>query len=382
MRIYGQIPHLLKTVSTISSESLPLVSLIIPARNEAQRIGKCIESLKSQTYHRMEILIVDDYSTDDTVKISNDIIGSDTRFRVLDLKSVRKEKPGDWFGKSNAVQQGSRQAKGEWLVFLDADVVLSPEIVEKAVAFVSENKLDLLSGIPYFSCDSFWTKVVQPIPLQLVLLNLFHVNKPESRVAFAFGCFILIRRSVFDKIGGYEQVKEYIADDAELAKLVKRSGFQIRIVQAQDMLTVKMYDRLAEMVEGWSKNICLGLAQNTRIHSKTLKTLFILMQFIGVFILFLLPFLLMGFSLILGLLYNVSYWGPLFLFSSLVWLSGVCVQFMFQLRHGVGNAKYALLSFLGGAVVLAVFLDAPIRILFGKGIQWRGRTYFQKESRF
>jgi cellulose synthase/poly-beta-1,6-N-acetylglucosamine synthase-like glycosyltransferase len=330
----------------------------------------------------MEILIVDDYSTDDTVKISNDIIGSDTRFRVLDLKSVRKEKPGDWFGKSNAVQQGSRQAKGEWLVFLDADVVLSPEIVEKAVAFVSENKLDLLSGIPYFSCDSFWTKVVQPIPLQLVLLNLFHVNKPESRVAFAFGCFILIRRSVFDKIGGYEQVKEYIADDAELAKLVKRSGFQIRIVQAQDMLTVKMYDRLAEMVEGWSKNICLGLAQNTRIHSKTLKTLFILMQFIGVFILFLLPFLLMGFSLILGLLYNVSYWGPLFLFSSLVWLSGVCVQFMFQLRHGVGNAKYALLSFLGGAVVLAVFLDAPIRILFGKGIQWRGRTYFQKESRF
>lgn len=382
MRIYGQIPYLSKTVSKTSSESVPLISLIIPARNEAQRIGACIESLKSQTYPRMEILIVDDYSTDDTVKISKDIIGSDTRFRVLDLKAVRKEKPGDWFGKSNAVQEGSKQASGEWLVFLDADVVLTSEVVEKSVAFVSENKLDLLSGIPYFSCDSFWTKVVQPIPLQLVLLNLFHVNKPESRVAFAFGCFILIRRSVFDKIGGYEQVKEYIADDAELAKLVKRSGFKIGIVQAQDMTDVKMYERFSDMVEGWSKNICLGLAQNTRIHSKALKTLLIFTQFIGVFILFLFPFLLIGISLVLGLLYKDSYWEYVFLFSSLVWLSGVCVQFLFQKRHGVGNPKYALVSFLGGAIVLAMFLDAPLRILSGKGIQWRGRTYFQKENRF
>jgi chlorobactene glucosyltransferase len=163
---------------------------------------------------------------------------------------------------------------------------------------------------------------------------------------------------------------------------VKRSGFKIGIVQAQDMIDVKMYERLTDMVEGWSKNICLGLAQNTRIHSKPLKSLLIFMQFIGVFFLFLFPFLLLGISLVLGLLYKDFYWEYVFLFSFLVWLSGVCVQFIFQKRHGVGNAKYALLSFLGGTIVLAIFLDAPLKILSGKGIQWRGRTYFQKDSRF
>jgi len=378
MWIYKQVPYLSKTFHKKSPRSIPLISLIVPARNEAHTIGKTIESLKSQTYLRMEIIIVDDYSTDDTVNVSKNTVGADKRFKVLDLKSIRKEKLSDWFGKSYAVQQASMQAKGEWLVFIDADINLSPQVIEKAVTFVTENKLDFLSVLPHQLCDSFWTKVVQPIPLMILLLNLFHIYNQKSKIAIAFGCFIIMKHSVFDKIGGYEQIKNKIADDAEMAKVVKRSGFKIGIVHAQDMIKIKMYEKFSDLWEGWSKNIFLGLAQNTRIQSKALKALFILAGFVGFFSIFLFPFILIGISLILCLFYRASYWEYLFIYSSLLWLFEVCAQFIIQKRYGIGSPKYALLSFLGGVIVLGIFLDTPIKILSGKGIQWKGRSYFHK----
>ena len=143
-----------------SSKTVPFVSVIIPSRNEAYRIGKCIKSLKLQTYPRLEILIVDD-STDDTVQVIKSIVRNDGRFKVIKEDKL----PDGWIGKPHALQQGSTQAKGEWLLFIDADTYHDPELIERAVEYAIKKKLDMLSLVPHHICESFWEKVIQPIPL-------------------------------------------------------------------------------------------------------------------------------------------------------------------------------------------------------------------------
>ena len=137
-------PELSKTCSKKSLKNLPSVSVIIPARNEAHRIEICIKSLKSQTYPKLEIIVVDDYSTDDTVKVVKNTIGNDKRFKLLNLKLIKKEKPSGWMGKTYALQQGSKLAKGELLLFIDADISLPSEIIERSVDYAINNKIDLL----------------------------------------------------------------------------------------------------------------------------------------------------------------------------------------------------------------------------------------------
>lgn len=328
----------------------------------------------------MNVTIVDDFSTDNTVNVSITTIGTDKRFKVLRLSSIHPEKPDDWNGKSYALQQGSSQAHGEWLVFIDADISLSPDMIHKAVAYAIDHQLDFLSVLPGHLFDSFWTKVVQPVWLTLLLLNIWKVNKKESKVAFAFGCFIVIKHSVFDAIGGYETIKDKIVDDCELARLVKRSGFTIGIVNAQEMTQVKWYERFSEIWQGCNKNIFLGFTQNTNIHSRLLKAFLSLIGFIILFSAFLFPLIIFIGSFLLGGYYHLLYWEDLALFSLIIWVLGVTVQYRIQKRYAIGDPKYAWLSFLGAAVLLGIYIDAVIKIVLGKGIMWRGRAYNGKKN--
>lgn len=367
---HKQMPKLSKTSYKKSSRYLPLVSVIIPARNEANRIGKCIKSLKLQTYPKLEILIVDD-STDNTVEVIENIVGEDERFKIIKQEKL----PSGWIGKSHALQQGSTQASGEWLLFIDADTYYDSELIERAVQYAIENKIDLLSLMPCNICESFWEKVIQPIPLGVIILFLCRTNKSESKVAVAFGPFILIKHSVFNKVGGYETIKSKMLDDAQMAQLVKRSGFKINLVNAQSMMEIRMYERFSEIWEGWSKNISMVLFQNRLIRSKALKALIFLTVLFGIFDAFVLPFLALIISFLLGLFLSLPQWEYLLLFSSLTWLFAIFVQFYVSKRYFIGDPKYAPLIFLGGIITIGIFLNSTIRFLSGKGVTWKGRTY-------
>ena len=377
MKNYRSIPSLLKPPIDSSFKSLPFVSVIIPTRNEAYRIEDCIKSLKAQTYPTLEILIVDD-STDNTIGVIKNIVGNDKRFKI-----IREEKlSGGWVGKPHAMQQGSKEAKGEWLLFVDADTAHDPEIVTSSVTHAIKNKLDMLSLLSYLVCKSFWEKIIQPVLTGLIIFisPLGETNDPKSKFAFALGPFILIKRSVFNKVGGYETIKDRIADDVEMAKLVKESGFKIGLAHAQDMMRLRMYERFREIWEGWSKNIFLGLVQKRGIRSKALQVLIVLIGLFGVFDMVVLPFLAFVLSGFIYLLTHSLPWLYVSFFSFLVWLLATLIQFYIHSRYGIGKPKYSPLYFLGGIITMGIFLNSAIKTLSGSGVTWKGRKYSDKTS--
>lgn len=377
MWTYHQLPRLLKTSAVCLSEPGPLVSVVVPTRNEAYRVEPCIRSLKAQTYPRLQILIVDD-STDNTVEVIASIIGDDPRFTI-----VKEEKlPNGWIGKPHALQQGSTLAKGEWLLFIDADTFHDPDLISRAMEYVSTHAIDLLSLVPHHICTSFWEKVIQPVPLGLIIVvsPLAKVNKPESKVVVAFGPFMLMKRSVFDAVGGYETIKNRIADDAEMAKIIKTSGYTVGLANAQTLMHIRMYERFHDIWEGWSKNIFLGMVQKRGIRSQASQLLVIVAGLVGLFGIFVFPLLITLLSLVLYLFTHAVFWQHLLLLSAFTWFFSIIAQGLVGVRYRIGDPKYALFGFLGGLVTMGIFLNSAIKSLSGTGVAWKGRIYADKKS--
>jgi chlorobactene glucosyltransferase len=372
------LPKLIKKNKNAKIGKKPLVSIIIPARNEEKRIASCIKTLKLQTYPNLEIIIVDDFSTDNTPEKAKESINDDKRFILLKLSDINQKKPTQWIGKSYAMHQGRQHAHGEWLLFIDVDYMEhEPVLIERAIEHVLNEKIDLLSLIPQHICKSFWEKIIQPIPLGLIpaISPLSRANKPESNVAVAFGCFILIQQSVYDSIGGYKAIKGHIADDAAMAKLVKQSRFKIGIARGQQLLKIRMYEGFHEIWQGWSKNIFLGVVQKREIKSKLQKFFFVGAGSVGIFGLMVFPFLMMILSLIMMFLERTLFWQNLTILSIAIWGIVTILHFIVQNTYKIGKPYYAPLAFLGGLVTIAIFLNSAIKSLSGTGVQWKDRVY-------
>ena len=228
----------------------PRVSVIIPARNEEASLGSCLESLVSQGAIDFEIIVVDDYSTDCTREIAE----SFPKVRVIEADPP----PPGWTGKNNAVTTGAREARGEWLLFTDADTVHTPGSLGQAVAEAKDNKADVLSYSPEQIAVTFWEMAVLPVVFaelarQYPPSKVSDQNSPE---AAANGQYMLIRREVYDAIGGHAAVASEILEDVALARLVKASGRNLRFRYSESVRT-RMYRNFAQLREGWTKNLAL-----------------------------------------------------------------------------------------------------------------------------
>lgn len=370
---YRKIPHLSIKPQKDINKDIPFISIILPTRNESKRIEKCIYSLKSQTYPKLEILIIDD-STDNTKQVIRDIIKNDERFSIINQKKL----PKGWIGKPFALQQASSIAKGEWLVFIDADISFDALLIQRAVEYVVLNNLDMVSLGPRHISDSFWVVITQPIFCGALLgLNpLDRVNDPKSKVSLASGPFIMIKHSVFDQVRGYNSIKDHIGDDVGLAKLVKMAGFRLGFVNAQSLLSLRMYDRFRDMWEGWSKVSYFGLIQQREIHSKFFQILVFIVGIFAIVDLLILPFLLLVISLYLVFILHSSMWVNSLLLTFVTWLVSIvslmCVQRLFQ----IGKIRYVPLTLsLGGLIVLGIFVNSAFRTFSGRGVMWRGIRY-------
>jgi chlorobactene glucosyltransferase len=325
----------------------------------------------------MEVIIVDD-STDNTKEIITQLTKNDPRFQLIKEKKIK----GGWVGKPHALQQGSKIAKGEWILFIDADTSFDPDIITSTINHAKKKKLDMLSILSHLVCKTFWEKIIQPIPTGLLIFitPLGKVNDPNSKQSFALGPFILIKHSTFDKIGGYERIKKRIADDVELAKLLKTSGFHIGLARAYHMMNLRMYENFKDIWQGWSKNIFMGLVQKREIQKKASQLLVLLVGLFVVFIMIVFPILSVFINILLYTIMSTPFILTIVLFSLLVWVFSIIIQILVHRKYSIGNPWYSPLFFIGGIVTMLIFMNSAIKTFSGSGVKWKDRTYVHHPS--
>jgi glycosyl transferase family 2 len=229
----------------------PVVSVIVPARNEDACFGACLESLVSQTGVNFEIIVVDDGSTDRTPQIARSFAG----VRVIDAGPL----PPGWTGKNNAMAAGAKQARGDWLLFTDADTVHKPGSLARAVAEADQHGATLLSYSPEQEVHGFWEKAVMPVIFAELAATYppTKVNDPASRLAAANGQYLMISRDAYEAVGGHAAVATSLLEDVALARAVKASGCKIFFRYGGDAVRTRMYRSFAQLKEGWTKNLAL-----------------------------------------------------------------------------------------------------------------------------
>jgi len=343
--------------------SLPPVSVIVPARDEAANIVRCLESLASSTYPDFEVVVVDDRSTDETARLARSVErGSARRILVID----GAELPEGWLGKPWACWQGARAADSRLLLFTDADTIHEPTLLERAVLGLLEERADLLTVVGSQLMVTFWEKLVQP---QVFLTMIMRFPRFESlgrkgswRDAIANGQFMLFRREAYEAIGGHEAVKDEVVEDLVLAQIVKREGLALRIRGAEDVLATRMYRSLPHLIEGWSKNIVMG---GLRSMPPWIRPFVAPVSLAGGLGLWIMPPVML-FASLLGLA------GPGWLaWSALTYGLSVVLWALFMGRMGA-PWWYAPLYPLGASVGMLIFVKSWIG---GRSVVWKGRRY-------
>ena len=230
-------------------EPVPEVSVIVPARNEEARLGDCLRTLVGQTGESYEIIVVDDHSTDGTRAIAEGF-----PVRVIAADPL----PAGWTGKCNAAWSGAKAAKGQWLLFTDADTKHAPNSIAAGSAEAKENSADLLSYSPKQEVGSLAERALMPVIFGELATKYppKEVCDPNSPLAAANGQYLLIRREVYDAIGGHASVATAILEDVELARRAKQAGHKLWF-HYSGVVSARMYRSFGEMWEGWTKNLAL-----------------------------------------------------------------------------------------------------------------------------
>jgi cellulose synthase/poly-beta-1,6-N-acetylglucosamine synthase-like glycosyltransferase len=333
------------------------VSVIIPARNEREQIGHCLDDLRSQDWvalgGEMEVVVVDGGSSDGTEAVAR---SHPLRPTVM----AEPPLPSGWVGKVWACHQGALGAKGDLLLFLDADVRLAPEAVRMAVLEQGRTHADLVSFAAQIDMTRFWDRVVMPLFVQFVLLYfaLVRVDAGSKVPDLANGQFMCFSRAGYQRCGGHERVRGALLEDVRLAQEVRRSGGTVRMYTASSLVSTPMYASRSEMQEGILKSL-QGTSLSTAVRSEVALL---------VALLFLLPFPLLVLPLF-GLLAPI--WAYL---SAAVIVVTALKQVGLQGPFGAPPA-YGLLYPLGSAFFVVLFLRSAARGRSGGQVDWKGRSY-------
>jgi chlorobactene glucosyltransferase len=344
-----------------------LVSVIVPARNEAATIATVVRSILDTRYSPIELLVVDDRSTDSTAAIV-ERLAIDPRLRLI----RGEELPQGWYGKPWACFQGSREARGEILLFTDADTKHHPALLTQAVGALEQENAALVTVSPTQRCVTFWERVVMP-QIWFLLSLRYHprtVNRARRPSdVIANGQFILTTRTAYEAAGTHAAVRGEVAEDLALAQTYWAKGLKLHFAFAESLLETRMYQGLAPMIEGWSKNIYLGGRRS--FPDEPLQRALAPAMLVLAMLFWLVPPALL---LLAGAVPSVGQLAPALLATIL------SVLFWMLISHGMGiPAIYGVGYSLGALMALYIILRSTWR--GGRRVEWRGRTYGEQGER-
>lgn len=347
----------------------PLVSICIPARNEENNIRRCVEAALGQDYPNIEVIVLDDRSTDATLTQLAEIASRDSRLIPINGSDL----PVGWAGKPHALFQASAVARGEWLCFVDADTFLEPQAVSSVYAKALETEADLFTVMTRQILGSFWEKVVMPLVMTALSVGFSprKVNDPSRRDAVANGQFIFIKRSIYNLIGGHEKVKDQIVEDKAISEQVKWNGHRLVMADGMKVVSTRMYTSLATMWEGWTKNIYLGLRDHPAM---------LLLGAFGALLALIAAIFLPAWPL-LGLIwhFNDGDWMALVVIIESIFVWGYLIYVRAKVAFNMRISRwYALTTPLGAGVFASMMLTSAWKVLSGQGVTWRGRNYRPK----
>jgi chlorobactene glucosyltransferase len=358
----------LRDYSPPSPEDSPRVSIIVPARDEAENISACLATLLASSYENREIIVVDDSSVDGTTDIA----------RILESRSngdlrlvIGEPLPAGWLGKCWACWQGYLAAQGELLLFTDADTRHDDDLLGRAVGAVLIERADLLSIMPRPLIESFWERLVRPQIMVILALrygDFRRINRTRNPLrAIANGQFLLFRRDAYQAVGGHQAVRRSVTEDLALAQRVVSAGRHLFLAHAEELMDTRVYRSFAGLVEGWSRILAFGFRQTV---SRPLRTAVpwligaaVILFWCGPPIVFI--------AALFGLVHGTAVgWSLITTAISIVFWMATNYRFRIPLLH-------ALLYPVGSFITGILFFRSAFR---GGRIAWRGRTYVVRTS--
>ncbi len=342
----------LDDVAAEQNSPLPRVSVIMPACNEEDNIEQAVVSLLAQTYTNLEILVVNDRSVDGTAQVLKRLQASHPQLLVLEITEL----PDGWMGKSNALAQGAAHAGGEYLLFTDADVVMEPTTISRAIHHMLDDRLDHMT--------LFFKNIGGGLLLNCLILEMalglllafrpWRVRQPGSREFIGIGAFNLVKKTAYDEVGGHRSICLHPIDDLMLGKIIKERGFRQDCLMGDSFVAVPWYDTVRAMIAGLQKNTF------SFVHYR----------------LFLIP----PIVVVLFLVNILPFWGAIFgdAAARLFWqlaLAAKLVAFYFGLRRQGLPTWYLPGALLAPYLSIYIICNSAIVVQKTGGITWRGRFY-------
>jgi len=354
-----------------SLEDFPKISVIVPARNEQRNIKRCINSILNFDYPNFEIIVVDDFSSDKTTDIVNEIAKNQSKIKITLLNSINfdlKERKNWTSGKGFVLWNASTFASGEWLLFIDADTKQKNDGLWRSVLFTLNNKLKVFSGSGIYFNPKFWGDVFESIIYTAVFISipLKKVNNPKEKVGWLNGQFILFEKETYFNVNGHKAIKEFITDDLAMANYLKKQNVEYKFLTMAELYNCTNYVGLREAVNAWVRLIAMGTSWIG------IKKLYLINSIITIFLTSVLPFLIFPFSITNKISYN-------FLFlnlNTLVKIQIILAIFLLALNRSAMKIPIWRSIFLpiGSIFTIFVYMKSFYQRFIKKTISWKNRS--------
>ena len=330
----------------------PTVSIIVPACNEQDTIEPALHSLLDLDYDNLELIVINDRSTDRTGEIIRNIQEDHPRLQILDISEL----PEGWLGKNHALHQGTMVATGEYLLFTDADILFARSTLSRAMSLMVNEQKDHLVLI-FKNIAKGWLLNAMMLDAAGGLFFLFKpwkVSDPKSKHFIGAGAFNLVKKSVYQEIGGHDPIKMHPIDDVMLGKIIKKNGYRQECLSGYDFLQVHWYESPREMINGLMKNIFA--LYNFRVTYALAAVLIICVMTI-------LP--------VWGAIFAAEMTQFFFLLSVAIRLAS-CTYGAIYSETTLGTVPFSLLT---PYINIYIILKGMLITLANRGIEWRGTHY-------